>query len=159
MHYSKKMAQLLRYAQFLLAFFAAEAVSMWGQYFTLKFPNMTMMEALKKALPFAWLDWAIMTYAVGIGDKYKLVTPTQDTFLIIIVQFTVLLLINKFWLKQPVTRSDMVAFVTILVGFWVSFSRPLTKAMGLPIAAKNKRRKRHRGRKNLHKSKAEHAQA
>ena len=151
------MARFLRYAQFLLAFFAAEAVSMWGQYFTLKFPNMTMVEALKRALPFAWLDWAIMTYAVGIGDKYKLVTPTQDTFLIIIVQFTILLLINKFWLKQPVTRSDLVAFVTILIGFWVSFTRSLSKALGIPVT-KKKRRKRHRGRKNLHKSKVEHAQ-
>ena len=155
MHYRKKMARLLRYAQFLLAFVAAEAVSMWGQYFTLKFPNMTMFQALKKALPFAWLDWAIMTYAVGIGHKYNLVTPTQDTFLIIIVQFGILLLINRFWLKQPVTRSDLVAFGTILVGFWVSFSRPITKAMGLPTATLKKKRRRRRGRKNLRKSNAQ----
>ena len=144
------MGRALEYAKFLLAFCAAEGVSMWGQFFTLKYPNMNILTALFKALPFAWLDWFLLTIAVGIGEKNKLVTPTQDTFLVIITQFTWLLIINRFWLKQPVTKSDAAAFVTILVGFWISFARPVSKLLGYPlrgrVGKKRRRRNRHRAK-------------
>jgi hypothetical protein len=73
------------------------------------------------AIPFAWLDWIVMTFAVMVGDKYELVTPTQDTFLLIIIQFTLILVINHFYLQQKVTRSDIIAFFIIMFGFFVSF--------------------------------------
>ena len=119
---------------------------MWGQFFTLKYPNMSIPTAILKALPFAWLDWFLMTVAVGIGEKHKLVTPTQDTFLIIIIQFTWLLLINRFWLKQPVTKSDAAAFITILVGFWISFTRPVSKLLGYHAGRRGGKKRRRRNR-------------
>ena len=103
---------------------------MWGQYFTLKFPNMSMVEAFMKAIPFAWLDWFLMTIAVDLGDKHKLVTPTQDTFLLIIIQFVLVLLINHFYLKQSISRSDIIAFFLILFGFAVSFNKLASKFFG-----------------------------
>ena len=109
-------------------------VSMWGQYFTLKYPNMSNLESFLKAIPFAWLDWFFMTIAIGIGDKHNLVTPTQDTFLLIIVQFITVLLINTFWLRQPLHRSDIVTFFIILTGFYISFNNTVSKLLGRPIA-------------------------
>jgi hypothetical protein len=106
---------------------------MWGQFVTLKFPNMGMFAAYKMAIPFAWLDWLFMSVAVNIGDKYKLVTPTQDTFTLITLQFTAILLINHFYLHQPLFRSDIVAFFMILFGFAVSFNNMLSKALGRPV--------------------------
>jgi len=106
---------------------------MWGQFVTLKFPNMGMFAAYKMAIPFAWLDWLFMSVAVNIGDKYKLVTPTQDTFTLITLQFTAILIINYFYLHQPLFRSDIVAFFMILFGFAVSFNNMLSKAMGRPV--------------------------
>ena len=73
----------LNYFLWFIAFVCAQASSMWGQFVTLKFPNMGMFAAYKMAIPFAWLDWLFMSMAVNIGDKYKLVTPTQDTFTLI----------------------------------------------------------------------------
>ena len=69
----------LNYILWFIAFVCAQVSSMWGQFVTLKFPNMGMFAAYKMAIPFAWLDWLFMSMAVNIGDKYKLVTPTQDT--------------------------------------------------------------------------------
>jgi hypothetical protein len=112
---------------------------MWGQYYTLKFPNMGMLEAFARALPFAWADWFFMTIAVGIGDKHKLVTPTQDTFILIITQFTLLLLINKYYLKQELSNSDLIAFFIILVGFAVSFFNLLSKSLGYSIPKKEEK--------------------
>jgi len=106
---------------------------MWGQYVTLPYKNLTMWEAYKMAIPFAWLDWVIMTFAIMVGDKYNLVTPTQDTFLLIIIQFCLILLINQFYLKQKVSRSDIIAFFIILAGFFVSFLHLISKLFKIPI--------------------------
>jgi hypothetical protein len=116
-----------------MSFICAQAASMWGQFFTLKFPNMGMFAAYKMAIPFAWLDWLFMSMAVNIGDKYKLVTPTQDTFTLITLQFTAILIINHFYLHQSLFRSDIVAFFMILFGFAVSFNNMLSKALGRPV--------------------------
>jgi len=124
------MGKLIYYVQFLAAFFAAQMTSMWGQYFTLKYPKMGQIEAFLRAIPFAWIDWFFMTIAVGIGDKHKLVTPTQDTFLLIIIQFSTILLINTFFLKQPLSRSDIITFAVILVGFYISFNGTVSKLLG-----------------------------
>lgn len=123
----------LNYFLWFIAFVCAQASSMWGQFVTLKFPNMGMFAAYKMAIPFAWLDWLFMSLAVNIGDKYKLVTPTQDTFTLITLQFTAILIINHFYLHQPLFRSDIVAFFLILFGFAVSFNNMLSKALGRPV--------------------------
>ena len=106
---------------------------MWGQYYTLKYPNMGMIEAFFRAIPFAWIDWAFMSVAVFLGDRYKLVTPTQDTFLLIIIQFVSIIVINTIWLKQKINRSDIVCFFIILFGFTISFYHLLSKALGKKI--------------------------
>jgi len=123
------------YALFLFLFIVAQSLSMWGQYVTLPFKNLSMWEAYKMAIPFAWLDWVVMTFVVMVGDKYDLVTPTQDTFLLIIIQFCLILLINQFYLKQKVTRSDIIAFFIILFGFFVSFLHLISKWFKIPIPA------------------------
>jgi hypothetical protein len=118
-----ELSTIKHYAQYLTLFITSVVISMWGQFFTLKFPNMSMIESFAKAIPFAWADWLFMSWAINIGDKYKLVTPTQDTFLLIISQFTLILIINKFYLKQPVTRSDLVAFALIIFAYFISAKR------------------------------------
>lgn len=121
------------YLLWFVSFVCAQASSMWGQFVTLKYPNMGMFAAYKMAIPFAWLDWLFMSMAVNIGDKYKLVTPTQDTFTLITLQFTAILIINYFYLHQPLFRSDIIAFFIILFGFAVSFNNMLSKALGRPV--------------------------
>jgi len=53
-----------------------------GNIIRLKYPNLTNWQALKMALPFAWLDWFFMTIAVGLGHKHKLVTENSRYILI-----------------------------------------------------------------------------
>jgi len=121
------------YLLWFVSFVCAQASSMWGQFVTLKYPNMGMFAAYKMAIPFAWLDWLFMSMAVNIGDKYKLVTPTQDTFTLITLQFTAILIINHFYLHQPLFRSDIIAFFIILFGFSVSFNNLLSKVLKRPV--------------------------
>ena len=130
MDYSK----LPYYVLFLCLFILAQSLSMWGQFVTLPYKNLSMWEAYKMAIPFAWLDWLVMTFAVMVGDTYDLVTPTQDTFTLIIVQFCLVLIINHFYLKQKTTRSDIIAFFIILLGFFVSFLHLISDLFGIPIS-------------------------
>jgi hypothetical protein len=129
MDYSK----LPYYALFLFLFIVAQSLSMWGQYVTLPYKSLSMWEAYKMAIPFAWLDWVVMTFTVMIGHKYELVTPTQDTFLLIIIQFCLILIINQYYLKEKVYRSDIIAFFIILTGFFVSFLHLVSKAFNIRI--------------------------
>ena len=133
------MNKIFLYIQFLASFIIAQSVSMWGQYYTLKYPNISMVKAFFMAIPFAWLDWFFMTIAIGLGHKHKLVTETQDTFLLIITQFTVILLINYFFLKQTLSKSDIVAFFIILIAFGISFENLISKAFGIPVPKKVKK--------------------
>ena len=133
------MNKILLYVQFLASFIVAQSFSMWGQFYTLKYPNISMFKAFLMAIPFAWLDWFFMTIAVGLGHKHKLVTETQDTFLLIITQFTVILLINYFFLKQKLSKCDIVAFGVILVAFAISFLNLVSKAAGIPVPKKVKK--------------------
>ena len=121
------------YILFIFLFILAQSLSMWGQYVTLPFKNLSLWEAYKMAIPFAWLDWFIMTFTIYIGDKYELVTPTQDTFLLIIIQFTLILIINNYYLKQKIFRSDIIAFFIILIGFFVSIFHIISKILNIPI--------------------------
>lgn len=131
----------VQYISFLAMFILAQASSMWGQYFTLKYPNMGMVEAFLRAIPFAWLDWAFMSVAVYIGDKYKLVTPTQDTLLLIIIQFVSILVINSLWLGQAVSKSDIFCFFVILLAFYISFSNIVSKKLGIKVPKKDEDKK------------------
>ena len=131
------VSNIFHYAIFLLLFIIAQSCSMWGQYVTLPYKNLTMWEAYKMAIPFAWLDWLFMTFTIHIGDKYNLVTPTQDTFLLIIIQFTLILIINRYYLKQKINRSDIVAFFIILFGFFVSFTHVVSNIFKSPIPPHN----------------------
>jgi hypothetical protein len=133
MDYSIVLNKLPYYALFLFLFIVAQSLSMWGQFVTLPYQNLSMWEAYKMAIPFAWLDWIFMTFAVMVGHKYDLVTPTQDTFLLIIIQFCLILIINQYYLKQKVTRSDIIAFFIILLGFFVSFLHLVSNIFGVKI--------------------------
>jgi hypothetical protein len=109
------------YIIYYILFATGQAFSMWGQYVTLPFKDLTYWQAFSMAIPFAWINWIFLTFAIDIGHQNNLVSPTQDTFLLIVVQFSYLLLINRYYLKKKLTNSDIYAFFIILLGYSVSF--------------------------------------
>jgi len=125
--------RFIQYIAFAVLFIMGQSAAMWGLYYTLPFKNLSMFQAYKMAIPFAWLDWVFMTLAINIGHKYNLVTPTQDTFILIIVQFALILLINQYYLKQDIFRSDIIAFFLVLLGLCISFFHIVSKIFGIPI--------------------------
>ena len=130
-----KTSKLLQYITYLILFIIGQCLSMWGQYVTLPYKSLTYFQGLKMALPYAWADWFFMTFAIDIGHTYKLVSPSQNTFLLIITQFTLVLLINKYYLKQNIYRSDIIAFFILIIAYSISFFS-LISNLGLRIEGK-----------------------
>ncbi len=124
---------IFHYILFLFLFIISQSLSMWGQYVTLPYKNITMWEAYKMAIPFAWVSWLFMTFTIMVGHKYKLVTPTQNIFLLIIIQFSLIIIINQVYLKQKITKSDIIAFLIILFGFFVSFLHLVSDLLNINI--------------------------
>ena len=119
-------SKIAMYIIYYILFAIGQAFSMWGQYVTLPFANLNYWQAFSMAIPFAWIDWIFLTFAIDIGNKYDLVSPTQDTFLLIVLQFSYLLVINKYYLKKHINNSDIYAFLIILFGYAISLFHLVT---------------------------------
>jgi hypothetical protein len=122
-------------------FILAQGASMWGQFFTLKYKNISMLEAFMRAIPFAWIYMGFMSMTIYVGDRFSLVTPTQDTLLLIILQFMLILGINSIWLEKRTNNSDIFCFLIILSGFYISFTNQISKAFGLKYPKKDDKSK------------------
>ena len=119
-------SKIAMYIIYYILFAIGQAFSMWGQYVTLPFANLNYWQAFSMAIPFAWIDWIFLTFAIDIGNKYDLVSPTQDTFWLIVLQFSYLLVINKYYLKKHINNSDIYAFLIILFGYAISLFHLVT---------------------------------
>jgi drug/metabolite transporter (DMT)-like permease len=126
------------YILFLFLFTITNAISVWGQFVTLPYKNLTLWESYKMALPFTWINWIIITFAINISTQYNLVSPTQTTILLIVLQFIFTLLVNTFYLKQKIYRSDIIAFFVILFGLLVNFFKLTSKFLHIPIPKEEK---------------------
>ena len=138
------------WAKFMTVWLIGSVISIIGMYAHLKFPKAGLLKVLAIALPFCWVDWYFTTWAIQIQHEHKLLTPTQDTMLLIAVQFTLLLLLNRLYLKQPVTRSDIVALPIILVGMYISGKHVISHALGWKVPHKRKAKEAHPHKLHVH---------
>lgn len=118
---------------YITLFIISQCFTLMTAFVTMPYKNLTTWEAYKMAIPFAWMGWVFLTYAISITHKYKLLGQTQTLFLIILVQFSILLLINKFYLKQAIYRSDYIAFFIVLCAYLISVFNVISKIFGIPI--------------------------
>jgi hypothetical protein len=132
-------SKIIYYVLYYVLFAIGQALSMWGQYVTLPYTNLTYWQAFSMAIPFAWSNWLFTTFAIDIGHTYDIASPTQDTFLLIVLQFSYLLIINRFYLKKHITKSDIYAFFIILIGYAVSLFQLVSKAIGKKVPKTNKK--------------------
>ncbi len=97
-------------------------------FITLPYPNLSLWESYKMCIPYAWLDWVFLTYAVNISHVNKdLLTPNQILFSIIGIQVILISLFNYFYLNKKITTSDYVSYIVIFIAYFVSIQQPLTK--------------------------------
>ena len=130
---NKEIATVQDYRNFLILFILAVTISIIGMYAQLKFPKAGIIKVTGIALIFCVVDWYFMTWAVEIRTKKDLLTPSQVTMLLIIVQWIILLILNHFYLKQKITRSDIVAFFILFAAFAISGGQLASRLLGYPL--------------------------
>jgi len=123
----------MNYLLFFLLFFIGQSLVMVGSFISLPYKNLSIWEAIKMSLPFIWLDWIFLTYAITLLHRHSLLTNTQFLFTVIVFQFGAALIINKFYLKQIINNSDYVAIALLVVGYIISEFHLFSKFFNLPI--------------------------
>ena len=123
----------INYVIFFILFIIGQSLTMIGSFIYIPYKNLTIWQALKMSLPFVWLDWIFLTYAIFLLHKHSLLTNTQFLFSLIVFQFGAALLINKFYLKQVINNSDYVSIALLIVGYIISEFHLFSKFFSLPI--------------------------
>lgn len=126
------------YVIFFILFIIGQSLVMIGSFISLPYKNLTLWQSIKMALPFVWLDWIFLTYAISLMHTHSLLTNTQFLFLIIVFQFGAALLINKFYLKQIINISDYFAIVLLVFAYIISEFHLFSKFFNLPITEEKK---------------------
>jgi hypothetical protein len=111
----------------------AAIISTWGTFVTLPYEHLGQWEAIKMALPFAWVDWVFLTLAIYIGNKQNLATPLQMKFGITMLKFFLIMLFTKYYLHSEISRSDVVGFVIVFIAYGLNVTGIVSKYLGIPV--------------------------
>ena len=97
----------------------ASLISTYGTFVTLPYEHLPMWDAIKMALPYAWVDWIFLTIAISIGKEHNLATPLQMKFSLTIFKFFLILLFTKYYLHKDVSLSDIIGFTIVVLAYFV----------------------------------------
>ena len=111
----------------------AAVISTWGTFVTLPYEHLGQWDAIKMALPFAWVDWVFLTLAIYIGSLHKLATPLQMKFGITMLKFFLIMLFTKYYLHSEISRSDVVGFVIVFIAYGLNVTGTVSKYLGIPV--------------------------
>ena len=111
----------------------AAIISTWGTFVSLPYEHLGQWDAIKMALPFAWVDWIFLTLAIYIGNLHSLATPLQMKFGITILKFFLIMLFTKYYLHSEISRSDMVGFVIVFIAYGLNVTGTVSKYLGIPV--------------------------
>lgn len=134
-------SQIMNYILFFILFVIGQSLVMIGSFISLPYKNISMWESIKMSLPFVWADWIFLTFAIMLLSKYSLLSNTQFLFMLIVFQFGVTLLINKFYLKQIINISDYVAISLLIFAYIISQFNIFSKFFDLPIPGEKEKEK------------------
>lgn len=111
----------------------AAIISTWGTFVSLPYEHLGQWEAIKMALPFAWVDWIFLTLAIYIGNLHSLATPLQMKFGITMLKFFLIMLFTKYYLHSKISRSDVVGFVIVFIAYGLNVTGTVSKYLGIPV--------------------------
>lgn len=111
---------------YLFLFSISQIFSMWGQYVTLPLKKLSHWEAYKMAIPYALVGWVFMAMAININTKYNLTEPNQVVLLLIVVQNTIMMFIDKLYFGNELFYSYIIGLGLMLLGFYISLYKVTT---------------------------------
>ena len=116
----------------------AAVVSTWGTFVSLPYEHLGQWDAIKMALPFAWVDWIFLTIAISIGNQNNLATPLQMKFGITMLKFFLIMFFTKYYLHADISRSDIVGFIIVFIAFMMNEFHVISMYFGTDDKEKEK---------------------
>ena len=116
----------------------ASIISTWGTFVSLPYEHLGQWDAIKMALPFAWVDWIFLTIAINIGNKHSLATPLQMKFGITMLKFFLIMLFTKYYLHSDISRSDVVGFIIVFLAFLLNEFHMMSTWLGWDVSQHKK---------------------
>jgi len=116
----------------------ASIVSTWGTFVSLPYEHLGQWDAIKMALPFAWVDWIFLTLAINIGKQHNLATPLQMKFGITMLKFFLIMIFTKYYLHADVSRSDIVGFVIVFLAYLLNEFQGVSLLLGRKVYEESK---------------------
>ena len=151
-----KASQVVLYFVLL---FLSQILSVYCAFVSLPYPNLSYWESYQMVIPYSWGSWVFMTKAIEISNNYHIFDRNKMFFLLIITQFALVMLFNRFYLKKPVERSEIIGFGVLLVGFVLAqynlfswganrlFPGTVTSPPTPPAGAKQKQKQKNKKKK------------
>ncbi len=115
---------------YVICFIISQIISIFGSLFTLPYKNLTIWEAYKMVIPYGLIGCFFATTALYIIDKYNFIKPTSLGTFLSVIQLPTLLIINKYYLKQEVTYSQIIGFILIFIAFYFATNNMFSKLLG-----------------------------
>ena len=108
----------------------ASVISTWGTFVSLPYEHLGQWDAIKMALPYAWVDWIFLTLAINIGNQHNLATPLQMKFAITMLKFFLIMIFTKYYLHAEVSRSDIAGFIIVFLAYLLNEFHGLSLLLG-----------------------------
>jgi hypothetical protein len=108
----------------------ASVISTWGTFVSLPYEHLGQWDAIKMALPYAWVDWIFLTLAINIGNQHDLATPLQMKFAITMLKFFLIMIFTKYYLHAEVSRSDIAGFIIVFLAYLLNEFHGLSYLLG-----------------------------
>jgi hypothetical protein len=116
----------------------ASIVSTWGTFVSLPYEHLGQWDAIKMALPFAWVDWIFLTIAISIGTEHNLATPLQMKFGITMLKFFLIMIFTKYYLHSDISKSDVVGFVIVFFAYLMNIFHVASALLGIKVEEAHK---------------------
>ncbi len=116
---------------YIICFIISQIISTFGSLFTLPYKNLTIWEAYKMVIPYGMVGCFFATTGLYIIDKYNFIKPTSLGLFISLIQLPTLLIINKYYLKQDVTYSQIFALILMTLSFYLATNKFFSKLLGI----------------------------
>jgi len=123
----------IEFFEFFVLYTISNFLIIVSSYITVPYKNLTRWEILKMAVPFAMLARVFQTQAMNIENTYKLLGANSVVFLLIVSQFFFTILANYFYLNEPVTISEIVAFALLLFAYVVNGYNLVSRFFNIPV--------------------------
>lgn len=105
----------------LVLIFLGQGLNVVGSFVSVPYKNLTFWEAYQMSMSYIIVQRIFLASAIYINHAHSYISNNQIVFLMLCIQFIFTLLINAYYLKKTLSRSDYIGMVLFVLAYYISF--------------------------------------